>query len=215
MMNYEFDYDRSLTSINSILRTAVYYQKTDDLLANPVTAPLAPGAGGLVSYAQNVGSSSAVGGEIGLKGTSESGIHWNISYALISISDRLSIGPLNGPSLLLDYEHGSPASVVNIGSGYSWGRFDVMRACAGNRVHGLQPNRHGCRSAIADQRLYCLEYPHAYRATDGDAGADGRAAGAGADFRSARNAGRTARSPHSVDKILSAGAFHHGERVFL
>jgi outer membrane receptor for ferrienterochelin and colicins len=26
---------------------------------------------------------------------------------------------------LLDYEHGSPASVVNVGAGYSWNRFEV------------------------------------------------------------------------------------------
>ena len=167
MMNYEFDYDRSLTSINSILRTAVYYQKTDDLLANPVTAPLAPGAGGLVSYAQNVGSSSAVGGEIGLKGTSESGFRWNISYALISISDHLSIGPLNGPSLLLDYEHGSPTSVVNVGSGYSWGRFDVdARMRWQSRFTDFNPTAMGAVQPLLINNYIALNTRIAYRATD-------------------------------------------------
>ena len=123
--NYEIDYDRNLPSINATLRAAVYYQRTDSLLASPVNAPLEPGAGGLVGYAANVGSSRAVGGEIGLRGTTASGIRWNASYAFISISDRLSIAPLSGSSNLLDYESGAPASIVNLGVGYSWDRFDV------------------------------------------------------------------------------------------
>jgi outer membrane receptor for ferrienterochelin and colicins len=125
MMNYEFDYDRSITSINSILRTAVYYEKTDDLLTSAVNAPLAPGAGGLVSYAQNIGSSSATGGELGLKSAHDSGIRWSASYGFIFMTDHFSIGTPGSSSDLLDYDEGSPASVVNVGAGYSWNRFDV------------------------------------------------------------------------------------------
>ena len=59
VVNYEFDYDRALSEINATLRTAVYYQKTNDLLSSAINIPPAPGAGGLVSYAQNIGSSGA------------------------------------------------------------------------------------------------------------------------------------------------------------
>ena len=123
--NYEFDYDRTLSTINAVLRTAIYYQRTDDLLTSALNAPLGYGAGGLVSYAQNIGSSTAAGGEIGLKGTSDAGIRWNASYSYISIADHFTLGMLSGFSGVLDYQHGSPASVIDIGAGYSWGRFEV------------------------------------------------------------------------------------------
>ena len=123
--NFEFDYDRTLSTIDAVLRTAVYYQRTDDLLTSALNAPLGHGAGGLVSYAQDIGSSSAAGGEIGLKGTSDFGIRWNASYSLISIVDHFNLGTLSGFSGLLDYQHGSPASIVDIGAGYSWNRFEV------------------------------------------------------------------------------------------
>ena len=133
MMNYEFDYDRSLTSINSILRTAVYHQKTDDLLASAVIAPLAPGAGGLVSYAQNIGSSSATGGELGLKGASQSGIRWSASYGLIFITDHFFGTPGVRPTCLTMMSAHQPASSMSVrvivGVGSMW-----MRACAGNRA---------------------------------------------------------------------------------
>jgi outer membrane receptor for ferrienterochelin and colicins len=165
MMNYELDYDRSLTSINSILRTAVYYQKTDDLLTSAVNAPLAPGAGGLVSYAQNTGSSSAVGGEIGLKGTSESGIRWSASYGLVFLTDHF--GELGGSSSLLDYDVGSPTSVVNVGSGYSWGRFDVdahMRWQS--HFTDFSPTATGAVQRLLVNNYIALNTRIAYRATD-------------------------------------------------
>jgi outer membrane receptor for ferrienterochelin and colicins len=165
MMNYELDYDRSLTSINSILRTAVYYQKTDDLLTSAVNAPLAPGAGGLVSYAQNTGSSSAVGGELGLKGTSESGIRWSASYGFVFLKDNFE--ELGGSSSLLDYDVGSPTSVVNVGSGYSWGRFDVdahMRWQS--RFTDFNPTPTGAVQRFLVNNYIALNTRIAYRATD-------------------------------------------------
>jgi iron complex outermembrane receptor protein len=124
VLNYEFDYDRTLPALNATLATALYYQRTDNLLSSALTLPLAPAAGGLASYAQNVGDSSALGGEIGLKGASASGVLWNLSYSLIAIHDHLSLG-LSGPSLLLDYDHSSPTHVIDAGLGYSWNRFEV------------------------------------------------------------------------------------------
>ena len=100
-------------------------QKTGNLLTSALNAPLAPGAGGLVAYGQNAGSSTAAGGEIGLKGTSESGIHWNTNYALVSIADKISFNPLSGGTSVLDYAHGTPTSMVNIGTGYNWDRFEL------------------------------------------------------------------------------------------
>jgi outer membrane receptor for ferrienterochelin and colicins len=123
--NVEFDYDRAIAPINASLRTAVYYQKTDDLLTSSINAPLVLGAGGLSSYSQNIGSSSAAGGEISLKGAGDTGLRWKISYALISITDRISLGPLIGPASVFDFRRGAPASVVELGAGYSWDRIEI------------------------------------------------------------------------------------------
>jgi iron complex outermembrane receptor protein len=167
MMNYEFDYDRSITSINSILRTAVYHQKTDDLLTSAVNAPLAPGAGGLVSYAQNIGSSSATGGELGLKSARDSGIRWSASYGFIFMTDHFSIGTPGSSSGLLDYDEGSPASVVNVGAGYSWNRFDVDAHIRWqSRFTDFNPTAMGGVQPLRVDNYVALNTRIAYRATD-------------------------------------------------
>jgi iron complex outermembrane receptor protein len=125
VINYELDYDRNIPAINATLRTAAYYQQTSNLLASALNTPFERGAGGVVSYSQNVGDSAAAGGEFELKGTTDSGIRWNINYALVSIADRLTIDPLSGGASILDYAHGTPTSMVNVSAGYSWDRFEV------------------------------------------------------------------------------------------
>jgi iron complex outermembrane receptor protein len=124
VMNFEIDYDRTL-SPSTTLRAAVFDQNTNDLLASALNTPLAPGAGGLVSYSENVGNSTADGAEIELKGAIEQGVRWSVSYSYISISDHLILSSTIGLSGLLDYAHGSPESVVDAGLGYSWDRFDA------------------------------------------------------------------------------------------
>ena len=77
--------------LNSTLRAAVFAQRTDNILINPYETT-ASGDGLIVdgveeqrAVAQNVGSSSAAGTEIGLRGHSPSGLRWNASYSFISI----------------------------------------------------------------------------------------------------------------------------------
>jgi len=123
--NYEVDYDRTISALHATLRIAAYYQKTTDLLVSPLNAPVVPGSGGLVAYAQNAGTSEAYGGEIGLKGTAASGPRWSASYAYLSISDHTGLAGLGGFTTALDYAHGTPASVVKFGVGYSRGRMEA------------------------------------------------------------------------------------------
>ena len=138
VMNYEVDFDRTLASIGAVLRAAVYYQTTDNLLASAIVMPLLPGAGGLVSYAQNVGSSSAVGGEIGLKGKSDSGVRWSASYALISI-----------------------------GAGYSWDRFDLdAQARWQSHFTDYNPTPSGAVVPVRIDDYVTLNARLAYRLTD-------------------------------------------------
>ena len=81
VMNYEADYDRALPVIDSVLRTAVFYQTNTDLLAIGNVSPnvLAPN-GRLARISNNIGSSDETGLEIGIKGHSPSGFRWNASY---------------------------------------------------------------------------------------------------------------------------------------
>jgi iron complex outermembrane receptor protein len=124
VLNYEIDYDRVL-SPNAGLHVAVYDQRTADLIASALNTPIVPIAGGLASYSENIGASSAVGTEIGLKGATVSGLRWSLSYSYISMSDHLTVSPLSGNSGLLDYDSGSPAHVIDAALGYSWDRFDI------------------------------------------------------------------------------------------
>jgi iron complex outermembrane receptor protein len=127
--NVELDWDRAVPSLQSTMRVAVFAQRTDNILTNPYEAN-ATGDGVITSggeeqraIAQNIGHSSAVGGEIGLRGHSSSGFRWNMSYSFISISDHLSINQ-NGIFSPQDYQHGTPTHNVVLGGGYSVGRWE-------------------------------------------------------------------------------------------
>jgi iron complex outermembrane receptor protein len=166
VMNYEIDYDRTL-SPGAALRVAVFDQKTDDLLSSALNAPLAPGAGGLVSYSQNVGSSAADGAEVELKGTTEQGVRWNVSYSYVSISDHLTLSSTTGFSGLLDYAHGSPESVVDAGSGYSWSRFDVdVQARWQSQFVDSEPTIGGSAEPITIDDYVTMDARIGYRITD-------------------------------------------------
>jgi iron complex outermembrane receptor protein len=125
LMNYEADYDRVLPRLGATLRLAAYYEKTTDLLASALNAPLMPVAGGVNAYSQNVGSSQARGGELGIHGTTTVGARWNVSYSVISITDHLIFPSLSGPALLLDYRSATPVYAVNASLGYSTGPWEL------------------------------------------------------------------------------------------
>ncbi len=131
--NVEVDWDRALPALQSTLRTAVFAERTDNILINPYETT-ASGDGVLVNgieeqraVAENVGSSSAFGSEIGLRGHAASGWRWNASYSFISITDHLSINQ-NGIYSPQNFQQGTPTHVVVLGGGYTWQRweFDVQ-----------------------------------------------------------------------------------------
>jgi outer membrane receptor protein involved in Fe transport len=166
VMNYEIDYDRQLAGLESKLRTAIYYQRTGDLLAGALETPLAAVPGGLVAYSRNVGGSDAAGGEIGLEGKDPSGLRWNASYARISISQNLTLGALRGTSRLLDYAHGSPANVVDVGLGYGARRLEVdLEGRWQSRFTDYAPNDLGVIGAFPVNGYFTLSARVAYRLT--------------------------------------------------
>lgn len=124
VMNYEVDYDRSLAALESVVRTAIYYEVIHDVLADALSTPLSASPAGLFSHSQNVGDSSAAGGEIELQGRDVSGLRWKASYARISISQHLRLDSSDSSSPLLDYDDGTPENVVAAAIGYGAGRVE-------------------------------------------------------------------------------------------
>ena len=88
VQNYELDYDRKLPLLGSMLQFAVFVQHSDNTIGSPEGSGLIQlPTGQLLLMAQNFGSSSEAGGEIGFKGSSASGLRWNASYALAAMHD--------------------------------------------------------------------------------------------------------------------------------
>jgi outer membrane receptor for ferrienterochelin and colicins len=129
--NLELDYDRDLPAWSSTLRTAAFAQRSDDIISQPLSSPLqfvqsGPLAGAPLLLASNVGSSSAAGGEISIKGHSASGWRWNASYALVATSNHTTLnqGP-TPPTSAIDYARSVPQSVVVGGIGYTWEKLEL------------------------------------------------------------------------------------------
>ena len=122
--NFELAYDRSIAPLHSVIRTAAFYQRNDNLLAGSPSVPfgLQPSRY-LTSQSSNIGSSQEVGFELGIKGKTESGWRWNASYSFASITDDLAPGFSNSPNF--DYCHGTPQHTIILGGGYSVGKWEL------------------------------------------------------------------------------------------
>jgi iron complex outermembrane receptor protein len=124
--NAELDYDRALPVIASSLRTALFLQRTDDVIAWPFGAPLSIAPTGMPLFrSQNVGYSTAAGAEIGLKGHSDSGFRWNASYALVATTDHTALNRGPAPTSIVEYAESAPRNVVIGGFGYSRDKWEM------------------------------------------------------------------------------------------
>lgn len=126
VLNTELDYDRTLGVIGSVLRAAVFAQRTDDIIAWPFGAPLqiSP-VGAPVFYSQNVGYSTATGAELALKGHAASGLRWNASYALVATTNHTPLNQGPAPTGTVEYAHSTPEHVVIGGIGYTRDRLEL------------------------------------------------------------------------------------------
>lgn len=121
--NASLGYDRRVTEWSSTLRTTLLAQRNENLLgsnwfANPTVLP----SGLFASQALNIGSSDEVGVEIGVRGASSTGWHWNASYSFAAVSDRIDPAAAN---LAFSYKHAAPQHIVIVGAGYSFGRWEM------------------------------------------------------------------------------------------
>jgi iron complex outermembrane receptor protein len=121
--NFEANYDRALPMLASILRTAVFFQRNENMLSQPLSNPPVIGPTGLpLILAGNIGRSDAVGTEIGIRGHSISGYRWNLSYSFVATTDHTTA---NKPANPVDYARSVPRHVVIAGIGYGIGRMEL------------------------------------------------------------------------------------------
>jgi iron complex outermembrane receptor protein len=124
--NVELDYDRALPALDSTLRTAVFGQRIDDIIAWPFGGALSIGPGGIPSFtSENAGYSTAAGLEVGIKGHAESGWRWNASYSLATTTDHTVLNQGSPVTSVVEYAHSAPRNVVIAGIGYSRGRWEA------------------------------------------------------------------------------------------
>jgi outer membrane receptor for ferrienterochelin and colicins len=124
--NIEFAYDRAVPAIGSTLRTALFGQRTKDIISQPFAVPPVAGSLGLpVLLANNVGGSDAIGLELGLKGHSPSGFRWNASYAFVATTDNTVLNQGAVLTSAVDYARSVPRHVLTAGIGYAWEKLEL------------------------------------------------------------------------------------------
>ena len=115
-----------MPAIASILRTALFAQRTDNVIATPFAGPFTFVPTGLVyQQAANVGYTTAAGIEVGIKGHAPTGWRWNVSYALAETTDHTSVnqdGVIFSATL---YARSVPEHVIVAGIGYTRDRFEA------------------------------------------------------------------------------------------
>ncbi len=124
--NLELDYDRALPALGSTLRTALFAQRTDDIMSSPFgVRPVFTSAGLPIFFSQNVGYSTDAGVEIDVKGHNAEGFRWNASYALAATTDHTSLNRGGFITSPVAYTISAPRSVVIGGVGWTHDRLEA------------------------------------------------------------------------------------------
>ncbi len=125
VLNAEVDWDRSVPSLESSLRTAAFIAYSDRTIGSPFGSGVAVlPTGALLLAARNFGGSREIGGEFTLTGQDPKGLYWTAGYALALIHDETS-GQVLADASSAAYENQTPTHSVTLSLGDSWGRFDV------------------------------------------------------------------------------------------
>jgi outer membrane receptor for ferrienterochelin and colicins len=124
--NIEFDYDRAIPLIGSTLRVALFAQRTQDIIGQPFSTAPAIGSNGVpVFIVNNVGSSDAVGTEIGIKGQANSGFRWNASYSFVTTTNNTLLNQGSVVTSAVDYGHSVPRNILTAGIGYTFEKWEM------------------------------------------------------------------------------------------
>jgi iron complex outermembrane receptor protein len=120
--NYEVDYDRDLPAWQASASFALYYQIDRDFLLSPINIAPQFSDGSLAAISRNFGNATAFGGEFGIHGAQENGWRWDLSYALFTAHEHLSVPPSSIP---FDFADATPTSEIDFGLGYGMGRLEA------------------------------------------------------------------------------------------
>lgn len=120
--NYEIGYDRQIEPIRGLLRTSLFYQRSTDIKGFPSgTTPILPPVSSYPVFTfQNIGNSSMVGWEIGLRNQRGTSWRWGLDYALLAVDDqfwtnRTGVNPTNP----VDFQKSTPRH--NLTGRIGWG----------------------------------------------------------------------------------------------
>lgn len=114
--NYELAWDRSVESIDGVLRSAVFYNVTEDVKTIKSNN----------NIADNIGNSDAYGIELELSGKLRDRFDWGIGYIYQKTDDDLDNGK-DGNTILSskEYEDGNPVHQLNFKLGYKDGPWEL------------------------------------------------------------------------------------------
>jgi len=169
--NYELDWDRQLPQLRVLLRTAIFYQFTDNMIA--LTGGFAAGPAGVYFTPAPIGDSSALGTTISLDGHLLEHWRWGANLRLERISESFGAAAAAAAGQV-DPRNQTPTRVAKLNVGWSQGRWesDVFLAyqshTAGlnyNGVTGTPVNVPGY--AAVDARLACQMNAHLTLALSG------------------------------------------------
>jgi len=126
--NVELAWHRDIPGLNGTIGSAVFAQRTDDVLTNPYEVTplftnLPDGTQFALAKAMNTGHSSAIGTEVDVRGQTKGGFRWKAAYSYISIQDHLTINQ-TGFYSPQDFAHNTPTHVIILQGGYTLGPWE-------------------------------------------------------------------------------------------
>jgi outer membrane receptor for ferrienterochelin and colicins len=119
--NYELDWDRELPQLGARLRTAFFYQFTDNMIS--LAGGVAAGPGGVYFTPTAIGDSSALGTEISLDGHFLEHWRWGANLRLERIHESFSTAAAAAVGQV-DPRNETPTRLAKLNGGWSQGRWE-------------------------------------------------------------------------------------------
>lgn len=138
--NYEVGWDRAVKLIRGMLKTSIFYQTTEDVVAEGVNF-IVPN----IFQQDNIGDSSMVGAEIGLSGKIGAYWDWDANYTIQKINDDFSVNAGGAPyAVAANFEDSNPTHMLNAHLGYQNGSWEAdTYAYLVSSFHNFEPNGAG------------------------------------------------------------------------
>jgi iron complex outermembrane receptor protein len=119
--NYEIGWDHSLAGPHLLFRASAFHQSNQDVQA--IGGGYIPTASGPYITGSNIGSSTANGLELGLKGTLASHLRWSIAYRPEKITDHF-LPFAQHAAADTDFEHTTPRHLLKAHLGWANERWE-------------------------------------------------------------------------------------------